>query len=107
MFPQNRRISSNTDVMQTLRRGRKSRGDFINCSQLPKPGTLSRVTVIVSKKVSKLAHERNRLKRQTREAARLSLLPTGDLVIQMLPNAKSHGYAEISQQLQQCLRRFF
>ena len=93
--------------MQVLRRGRKSRGEFVTCSYFAKPGTLSRVTVIVSKKVSKLAHERNRLKRQMRAAARLSRLPVGDMVIQMTLTAKTRGYVEITQQLQQCLRRFF
>ena len=107
MFPRKRRVSSSDDVMQALRRGIKSRGEFISCSYFAKPSTLSRVTVIVSKKVSKLAHERNRLKRQARAAAQLSLLPGGDLVIQLFPAAKAEGYETINQQLQRCLHRFF
>lgn len=92
--------------MQALRRGNKSRGDLLICSYFAKPGTLSRVTVIVSKKVSKLAHERNRLKRQVRAAIYPMPLPAGDIVIQMIPQAKEYSYLEISTHLSQCLRRF-
>lgn len=71
-------------------------------------GDVSRLGIVVSKKVAKEATRRNRIRRLLREAARAELpsLPQGtDLVIMVLPGVQLRGTKEARQKLQQLFRK--
>jgi ribonuclease P protein component len=61
-------------------------------------------TVIVDKKVSKLAIVRNLIKRRIRAILRQQGLPEGHLVVRAYQGAASLSHEQISKHLQVCLR---
>ena len=72
------------------------------------PNTLGkpRVTVVASAKVSKLAVERNKLKRRCRTILRKLLPPKGvDLVVAMRVGSKGSTYAALMDDIKYCLYR--
>jgi ribonuclease P protein component len=77
---------------------------MLACSFISKPGTLSRVTVIVNTKVAKKAVDRNLLKRRLRSLLRTYTLPIGDLVVQTRAGSPALDFQELAQQLDQCLQ---
>jgi ribonuclease P protein component len=70
-------------------------------------GPKFRTGFVVSKKISKKAVERNRIKRAVRERMRLSLpfLATGDYMLVAKPSAASYKGKELSEQLADTLKR--
>lgn len=68
----------------------------------------SRFGIIVSKKVSKKAVERNKIKRQIREILRLSLSeikPGYDIIVIVSPNIMGSTYDKIKDSLFFCLKK--
>jgi ribonuclease P protein component len=64
-----------------------------------------RVAVIVDKKVSKLAVERNQVRRRLRAALREASLPQqGDLVLRAQRGSVGVSYQDLVTSLQSCLR---
>lgn len=62
MFQKSNRLRNNKEIQKTLRKGAGFRTPFFNVKFL-KSDEKFKITVIVSKKISKLAVKRNRLKR--------------------------------------------
>lgn len=105
MFPRSQRIRKTHDLLAVLRRGRRVKSGVVTCSFLSKPATLSRITVIVDTKVSKLAVTRNLLKRRVRMILKESDLPAGDLVVRLWRGAADLSFGQLRAEVEQCLKR--
>lgn len=105
MFPRDRRIRTTADIIAALRKGQKFSSGPVSCYFLSKPGSLSRATVIVDTKVSKLATQRNLLKRQARAILADAPLPAGDLVVRLYAGSQNLSFPSLQAHLQRCLSR--
>ena len=103
MFPREQRIRKTKDILKVLRQGTRRNTPVVACSFLSKPGNLSRITVIVDTKVSKLATVRNLLKRRTRAILGSTQLQQGDTIVRLRPQAKDLSFSELNQQIKKCL----
>ncbi|RJO59612.1 ribonuclease P protein component [Candidatus Parcubacteria bacterium] len=65
MLPRVQRLQQEKEIMRVLRFGRRRRVADLQIIYLPGQKVQSRACVVVSKKISKKAHERNHLRRLT------------------------------------------
>ena len=90
MFPKNQRITDKKDFDLIFKKGRKAYSPFFGVRTIPNNLDIQRFAVLVSKKVSKKAVKRNRIKRVIREAIKTnaSLFPENtDTVLYVTPKA--------------------
>jgi len=73
MFPKSQRLRNSEEINKTIKKGVNLKTPFFNVKYL-KSNNSFRITVVVSKKISKIAVQRNRLKRIVRSAARKKIL---------------------------------
>ena len=86
-----------------LRRGsRFSRGPLTLYTGSDQKGL--QVAVIADKKVSKLATQRNKVKRRIRAILRESTLPSAPIVVRALPGSEKQSYLALKTNIQSCLR---
>lgn len=64
-----------------------------------------KITVIVDKKVSKLATERNRVKRQIRAILKTITLPQSSVVVRGFSGVETLRYAQLQQSLTQAFKK--
>ena len=64
MLPKNHRLHLEKDILRVLRVGHRRRDENLQLIYIPSPLPKSRACVIVSKKVAKKAHDRNKVRRQ-------------------------------------------
>ena len=103
MFPRSQRIRTSEDIIKVIRHGKRRSQGIVTCYFLAKPGTLSRITVIVDSKVSKKAVVRNLLKRQVRAILASTALTSGDTIIRLFKGAEGIRFQELQVLVQQCL----
>lgn len=79
MFPKNQRITNKKDFDLVFKRGKVFHSPFLSIRILKTNSDKKRFSVLVSKKVSSKATERNKIKRLLREAIKKNseLFPTG------------------------------
>jgi ribonuclease P protein component len=106
VFPRIQRLAATPQIMTVLRRGERIYRGAVSCYFLPKQNTLGRVTVIVSKDISKKAVDRNLLKRRTREILKSLTLPQGDLVVRFQKGANTLTYQELCNLVTKCLEHY-
>ena len=75
MIGQRHRFHGHNSLKRVYQNGRTARGQLMNLKTLPRPGRPHRVAVVVSRKVSKSAVIRNRIRRRVYEQVRV-LMPT-------------------------------
>jgi ribonuclease P protein component len=97
------RLSREQDFKSIFKTGRRFQGMYYLIRVLPNNRDFSRVSVVVSLKVSKKAVVRNRLKRQTRAIIEKFwnhiTIPT-DILITVHSGAVGRDYNELDQDLQ-------
>ncbi len=64
------RLTNNKDFQTIYRRGRYNSTALFSVNVLPNRSPVTKIGIVVNKKVSKRAHERNRIKRRVREIIR-------------------------------------
>lgn len=100
MFNQGQRIRTTKEILTIFRNGEVVRVGAISWYFLT--GAETKVTVIVDKKLSKLAVVRNLVKRRIRAALREVGLPQGETIVRGFSGAEKLSYLEIVQALQKC-----
>lgn len=118
MLPTKNRLRRHQDFSVIYRKGIRKNTSHLALRALPhqqkldiatdtlQPPRPTRIGISISKKVSKGAVVRNRIKRQIRAALRQMLphiLPGWDLVIVVKPTAQMCNYEEFLQQLEKLL----
>ena len=83
----------NKDFQLLLKNGRRCSGGFVVSYTLP--SDQNRLGVVVSKKISRLAHERNKVKRRLREAGRRLLKDGFDVILIARPGIEKKTWLEV------------
>lgn len=102
MLPLKNRLKKKKDFENIFAKGKTIKAKYFFLKIVNTVNLDSRIGFIVSKKVSKLAVERNRIKRLFREAVRLdmaSIKPGYDLVFIILNSAKEKDLTEIKKEI--------
>jgi ribonuclease P protein component len=102
VFPRANRLRRSHEILTVFRRGNRTSQGPLTCYLTP--GSGSQVAVIVDKKVSKLAVERNKVKRLVRAALREIGLPEGKIVVRAYAGSTDLSYDQIRANLSSCLR---
>jgi len=105
MFPRDQRLRRSSDVVATLRKGRRFSYGPLTCHFQARPDKDGRITVVVDTKVSKKAVVRNLLKRRVRAILQTTTLPKGDLVIRAYAPALVLSHLDLQKYLEQCLKK--
>ncbi|MBL7045951.1 MAG: ribonuclease P protein component [Parcubacteria group bacterium] len=99
---------SRDEIEDVMKRGKSSKGRFLAVKYV-NGGDAAKISVVVSKKVSKGATKRNKVKRRVREIARKFIkegrMPNGSFVIIALPDALDALVADMSEDLFAVLNR--
>lgn len=103
------RLKKDSDFQAAFRTGRRIQGNNLVLYYLPNQTEASRCGVIVSRKISRNAVGRNRIRRvlmaELAESLKTGLLPSSiDLVVRVtvLP---SEGVSELRSSLKECLKK--
>jgi ribonuclease P protein component len=110
-FPRRAHLRASAEFQAVFGGGTRFSGHLFRLQVLPAPADavapLARLGMTVSKRVQKLSHERNRIRRQVRECFRLqrATLPPGDYVVQAKPEAATADNAKLREALLKLLAR--
>jgi ribonuclease P protein component len=107
MLKKTNRINTTRELQKVYRSGKTLHTPALVIKFAATPGTKSRVGLVVSKKISKKAVERNRIKRSVREQMRKILpeLAVGDYMLVAKPAAANYLNKELISQLQAVLKK--
>jgi len=108
MLLKENRLKKKKDFEKTLSQGKNLKGDFLFFKTIKNELEENRFGFIVSKKVSKKAIERNRIKRRLREIVRLSDFKNTekiDGVFITLPYIKEKSFEEIEIETTSLLKK--
>lgn len=102
MFPRANRLRRSHEILTVFRRGARRSAGPLSCHLTP--GSGFKVAVVVDKKVSKLATQRNLVKRRIRAALKELPLPEGSLVVRAYAGSVDLSFDQIRANLSSCLR---
>ena len=102
-FPRAARLLRPADFTALRQASRRLSTQHFQCECRPTQCTTARLGMAVSRRVSKLAVERNRIRRQIRESFRLrrSQLPSCDVLVIARPSAAQLANAQVRSELAQ------
>lgn len=106
MLNQLHRLKKNNDIVRVLKEGKKFIESFLIIKTLPNDLKETRFAFIVSKKFSKKAVERNRIRRQISEAIKdnLTTIKKGtDAVILSMPGSQEWDTQEVKKIIKRLL----
>lgn len=108
MLPQQNRIKKKKDFEEIFNKGKTFKQDFLLLTAMKNNNNVSRFGFVVSKKVSKKACIRNRIKRVLREIARkeIGLCKTGlDIVVVARPGIETINFQSMEELLIALLKK--
>ncbi|MCK9445793.1 ribonuclease P protein component [bacterium] len=108
MLPKENRLKKEKEFEAVFKGGRTLKGKSVFLKYLINGTDQTRIGFVVSKKISKLAVERNKAKRRMRDIVRLkkdNLKDGLSIVIISLPPIKGMEYKEIKQDLENLLSK--
>ncbi|MDD4531726.1 MAG: ribonuclease P protein component [Candidatus Pacebacteria bacterium] len=103
MLPKENRLKKEKEFEAVFKGGRTIRGNNIFLRYLANGTDKTKVGFVVSKKVSKLAVKRNRIKRRMREIVRLKKKDIKEglsVIFVALPSSGDAGYEEIKRDIE-------
>jgi ribonuclease P protein component len=108
MLPREKRLTSERDFKRVYQKGSFFSVSFFNLNYSPNRTPLSRIGIVVSKKVAAKAVDRNKIKRQFREATRLSydIINGGyDIIISVKKDSLTAPFQEIKKEIEKAFSR--
>ncbi len=108
MFAKKYRVTSIKDFNKIFRNGKSFYDDFFMIKALKNDLELNRFAVVVSKKVSLKAVERNKIKRKLREVLKknIDLFPENcDAIVYANKSILNKPFNEIEEKLKTCFRK--
>ncbi|MGD9386595.1 MAG: ribonuclease P protein component [Gammaproteobacteria bacterium] len=106
VFPRTRRLLSPPEFSRVFRAGRRIGDRYFTLVYAPGRGPAARLGLAVSRKVSRRAVERNRIKRVLRESFRRHPdLPALDIVVMARPGAAACDNHELSASIDALIER--
>jgi ribonuclease P protein component len=108
MLPREKRITNTRDYQRVYQKGSFFSARLANINLIPNRSTMTRLGIVVTKKVAAKATERNLIKRRFREAARTlyDLLPAGyDIVVTIKGGSQKADFAEIEKELKEAFTK--
>jgi ribonuclease P protein component len=108
MLPREKRLTNPRDFKRVYQKGSFFSAGIFNAKYLPNKLTYSRIGIVVSKKISGKATDRNQVKRLFREAFRAlyNEVPQGlDIVVNINPNAKGLDLEKITAKTKESLTK--
>ena len=106
MLPEKNRLKKKKDFKEILKKGRGFKEDFLIAKIKKNEFKEARLGFIVSRKVSKKAVVRNRIKRRLREVAKLrigEIKEHVDIVLIALPGTATKNFKEIKETMEKLL----
>lgn len=106
-FPRCTRLLAKVQFDAAFADGRRCASRYFRVSLSTAPGATARLGLAVSRRVSKRAVERNRIKRCVRESFRAirTALPAFDLVVSAKPEAATAASSQLREDLQRLWQR--
>ena len=108
MLPRENRLKKQKDFERVYQQGKGFKQDFLFLKAVSNGLEITRFGLVVSRKISKKAVIRNRVKRRLREIIRLRLekVKKGvDVVLVTLPGIEEKEYQEIEQMVDKLLEK--
>jgi ribonuclease P protein component len=108
MLPKENRLKKEKEFEAVFKGGRTLKGKSVFLKYLINGTDKTKVGFVVSKKISKLAVERNKIKRRMREVVRLKKKDMKEglsIIIVSLPQIKGKTYQEIKEDLENILSK--
>jgi len=100
MLKKENRLTKKNDFERVYKKGRGLKADSLFLKILENDKNIARIGIVVSKKVSKKAVERNKIKRRIREITRKMDLKSGfDIIIVTYPNIKEKDFNQIKDEI--------
>lgn len=107
MLPIKHRLKKKKDFERVFKQGKNIKSKLFFIKFLLTQNNYSRVGIVVSKKISKQAVKRNKIKRQLRAVAQKEIKSFSsimDIIIIALPPIQKAGYQEIEQSISQAFK---
>ena len=102
MLPRENRLKKEKEFEAVFKGGRTFKGEYVLLRYLVNGTDKTKVGFVVSKKVSKLATQRNKIKRRMREITRKrkeSIKDGLSIIMVALPRSIGAGYAEMEKDI--------
>lgn len=106
MLKKNLRLKKKKDFERVQKQGRTEKGSFLVLKFIPNESEKSRIGFVCSKKVSKKAIVRNKIKRRIRAAVKEAEIKAGyDIVLFAKVNVKEKSFWEIKSLVKSLFQR--
>ncbi|MDD4662033.1 MAG: ribonuclease P protein component [Candidatus Pacebacteria bacterium] len=106
MLKKENRLTKKKDFDRVYKKGRGLKADSLFLKIAENPNNPTRFGIVVSKKVSKMAVTRNKIKRTVREIIRNTDFNTGfDIIIVVYPSIKTKSFIEIKEEINNLFKK--